>query len=236
VAAPKVSSPRDAAMQGDAGKGPVHDAGVVLSKAMEDEVNGRLGALLGMLEVLSIDVEEPLTPRQQGFVGAALGFGDGLRSSVEALLILLSDADDPRFTRTNYALRRLVDHAVRAAAWAARERNVNLSLPESGSWESELVHIDIGRVDRALRAMTDALIACVGAEGSVQLEVELFASAVRLTLSGRAQQSAAVLALPLLQIAAWQRLFALQRGALQVDFAGVCLRVDLPRPAAGESR
>jgi K+-sensing histidine kinase KdpD len=235
VAAPKVSQSSDAVRQAEAGD-PVHDAGPRLSKAMEDEVNGSLGALLGMLEVLSIDVDEPLSARQQAIITDTLRFGDNLRASVEALMILLSDADDPRFARSNYALRRLVDHAVRAAAWSAQERKVVVQLPESGAWDNELVHVDAGRVDRALRAMTDALVARVGAEGTVQLEIERLPHAIRMTLTGRPASPAGALSLPRVLIAAWQRLFALQGGQLQVDLAGRSLRVDLPVASPGEKR
>src|SRR4051794_8687142 len=88
-----------------------------LSKQMEDEVYGLLGALLGMMEVLSIDSVDPLVPRQRKLVADALRYGDLLRARVEALITLFADEHDARFQRVEYSLRRLLDHAVRGASW-----------------------------------------------------------------------------------------------------------------------
>src|SRR5262245_36439777 len=92
---------------------------VRINKAMEDEVSASLGGLLGLLEVLAIDAEPPLSTRQQHCLDEALRLGDALRAKVEALVTLLSDEADPRFAKTSHALRRLIDHAVRAAGWSA---------------------------------------------------------------------------------------------------------------------
>ena len=207
-----------------------------ITKSMEDEVNGSLGALLGTLEVLTIDVDEPLSARQQAVVADALRVGDRVRASVEALLTLLSDETDPRFVKSEYALRRLVDHAVRAAGWSASERQVALDLPESGDWESELLWLEPGRVDRTLRAMTDALVAAVAPGGAVALRIELSPSSVSLLLSASpAVGQRAELSVPHVVRSAWQRLIALQSGQLSLEVEPLALRLTLPK-AAGEER
>lgn len=208
-----------------------------ITKAMEDEVNGSLGALLGMLEVLSIDVQEPLSDRQQAFVADALRMGDRVRASVEALLTLLSDEEDPRFGKSAYALRRLVDHAVRAAGWSASDHHVTLTLPESGDWESEPLWLEPGRVDRCLRAMTDALVAAVTPGGAVELRLEPAPRHVALVLSATpAAGQTAQLSVPHVVRSAWQRLIALQAGQLTIDAERLRLRLELPRAANEESR
>ena len=100
-----------------------------LSREMEDEVYGMLGALLGMLEVLLLDVTDPLAPRQRRFLDEALRFGDKLRARVEAMVILLSAQGDEHHKAAEYSLRRLIDHAVRGASWSATEKGVALALP-----------------------------------------------------------------------------------------------------------
>jgi hypothetical protein len=210
---------------------------VRITKAMEDEVNGSLGALLGMLEVLAIDVQEPLSERQRAFVADALRMGDSVRAAVEALLTLLSDEADPRFGKSGYALRRLVDHAVRAAGWSASDRQVTLTLPESGDWESEPLWLEPGRVDRCLRAMTDALVAAVAPGGVVELRLEPSPRSFALILSATpAAGQEARLHVPQLVRSAWQRLIALQAGQLSMDVERLSLRLELPRAVAEESR
>ena len=201
-----------------------------ITKAMEDEVNGSLGALLGMLEVLTIDVEEPLSARQQAFVADALRMGDRLRASVEALLTLLSDESDPRFGKSAYALRRLIDHAVRAAGWSASEHQVAFTLPESGPHDDDPLWLEPGRVDRTLRAMTDALVTAVAPGGSVGLALEHTPSSVRLVLSAApAPGTRAQLSVPQVVRTAWQRLIGMQGGQLSIDEERLTLRLELPR-------
>jgi hypothetical protein len=203
---------------------------------MEDEVNGALGGLLGMLEVLTIDVEEPLSPRQQGFVAAALEHGDKLRSTVEALFVLLSDPNDPRFLCRPYPLRRLVDHAVRAAGWSAREKRVTLELPEPGAWEVHLVSIDAPRIDRALRHMTDVLVSGVAPEGTVTLAIELAAESVRLELSGLAPHAGAPLRVPGVVLSAWHELLQLSGGSFQAELTALRFTLELPSADAEEAQ
>jgi hypothetical protein len=206
---------------------------VRINKAMEDEVSASLGGLLGLLEVLAIDAEPPLSTRQQRCLDEALRLGDALRSKVEALVTLLSDEADPRFAKSSHALRRLIDHAVRAAGWSASERGVELRMPPAGPWEEALVSVDLPRTDRVLRAMTDALVACVGSDGGVvELAIELAASSVRLVLSARAENEPARLAVPQLVWAAWQQLIMLQGGTLELDTALPRLCLTLPRAAS----
>jgi hypothetical protein len=203
-----------------------------LSKDMEDELYGVLGALLGMLEVLSLDATDPLLPRQRRFVDEALRFGDKLRARVEAMVVLLSDERDARHAPGDYALRRLIDHAVRGASWGASERGVALELPAPGAaWDEERLFIDPPRVDRALRGLTDALVAGVGERGRVELHVQVAGAQLGLELRGlpgeRAQ--AEPLQVSALLLSAWQRVFALQGGSLTVDRDTFTARVQLPR-------
>ena len=204
---------------------------VRLSREMEDEVYNELGALLGMLEVLSIDAVDPLLPRQRRFLDEALRFGDRLRGRVEAMVTLLSDPHDERFKPSDYSLRRLIDHAVRGAGWAATERGVSLELPASGGWESESVRIDVARVDRALRGITDSLVTAVGARGRVEVKIWASGPHLHLELRGFPAQRPEGTALgfsPLL-LSVWQHVFALQQGSLWLDRETFAVRIQLPR-------
>lgn len=208
-----------------------------LTKAMEDEIFSTLGALLGMLEVLSIDAQPPLTERQRRFVNEALRFGDMLRGRVEALLTLFADERDPRHQRSPYALRRLIDHSVRAASWAAAEKGVNIVLPSSEACESFLF-VDAARVDRALRAITDTLVAGLGKDGQVVLRVEDRLDSVLLLLtagSAGAGNASPAISLSTLMLSAWERLFALQGGSLSVDHAALSVSIELPKAGRQES-
>ena len=208
-----------------------------ITKAMEDEINVSLGSLLGMLEVLSIDADEPLTPRQQRSLSEALRMGDALRIRVEALTTLLADEADPRFAKTHFPLRRLIDHAVRAAGWAASEQRVELRLPPSGAWEDDLVWVDAPRTDRALRGMTDALVAGMGAVGGVvELSVERHAHGVRLVFTRRPGGEPAPLAVSALVWSGWQRLIELQGGRIELEREASRLTLELPKPPAQELR
>lgn len=202
-----------------------------MSKAMEDEVYSILGALLGMLEVLSIDTQTPLTERQRRFVNDALRFGDMLRARVEALVTLFSDEGDTRYQRAPYALRRLIDHSVRAASWAAAEKGVSIVLPagEGGTF----VLVDAARVDRALRSITDTLVSALGKDGEVVLRVEDRAESVLLALSAgpRAAASAPLLSLSTIMLSAWEHLFRLQGGSMRVDAGALAVSIELPKVA-----
>lgn len=209
-------------------------SGASISREMEDDVFGVLGALLGMLEVLSLDVEDPLAPRQRRFVDEALRFGDRLRARVEAMVILLSDQRDQRFQPRQYPLRRLIDHAVRGAGWAATEKGVALALPAGGGWEDALLQIDAARVDRALRGLTDALVSAVSQGGRVAVAIEIDGSELCITLRGCPGEAAQAggLELSSLLVSAWEHVFALQGGSLRLDRDAFAASVRLPR---GES-
>jgi signal transduction histidine kinase len=201
-----------------------------MSKAMEDEVYSVLGALLGMLEVLSIDTQAPLTERQRRFVNDALRFGDMLRARVEALVTLFSDERDERYQPAPYALRRLIDHSVRAASWAAAEKGVSIVLPPGDSAGTFLL-VDASRVDRALRSITDTLVSALGKDGQVLLRVEERAESVLLALSAGpvAPASSPALALSSIMLSAWSHLFRLQGGSMRVDAAALSVSIELPK-------
>jgi len=224
----ELSSPVPARASVEAG--PSLAAGA-FSREMEDEVYGVLGAMLGMLEVLSLEAEDPLAPRQRRFLDEALRFGDRLRTRVEAMVILLSDQSDQRFSPGEYPLRRLIDHAVRGAGWTATDKGVALELPAAGSWEEELLQIDAARVDRALRGLTDALVASVGRGGRVEVAVELAGPELGIVLRGVPGEPVrvGVLELSTLLASAWEHVFTLQGGGLEVDCAAFTARVRLPR-------
>jgi hypothetical protein len=202
---------------------------------MEDEVYSLLGALLGMLEVLSIDAQTPLTERQRRFVNDALRFGDMLRARVEAMVTLFADESDPRFSRAPYALRRLIDHAVRAASWAAAEKGVSILLPSGEAWEADLLLVDAARVDRALRSITDTLVAALGKDGRVVLRVEDRTDSVHMTLVAHADEptSRAALSLSTILVSAWEHVFRLQGGSLRVDASALSVFMELPKVEPG---
>jgi signal transduction histidine kinase len=201
---------------------------------MEDEVYSVLGALLGMLEVLSIDTQAPLSERQRRFVNDALRFGDLLRARVEALVTLFSDERDERHQRAPYALRRLIDHSVRAASWAAAEKGVSIVLPAADSSGIFLL-VDAARVDRALRSITDTLVSALGKDGQVALRVEDRPESVLLALSAgpASAASAPALALSSIMLSSWQRLFGLQGGSMHVDAPALSVSIELPKVPAG---
>jgi hypothetical protein len=225
---PQAQARASAAAPGDAAPARV---GGSITREMEDDVFGVLGALLGMLEVLSLDAEQPLAPRQRRFVDEALRFGDGLRTRVEAMVILLSDQRDARFSAGEYPLRRLIDHAVRGAGWAAKEKGVALELPAAGAWEGELLQIDAPRVDRALRGLTDSMVASVGEGGRVAVALELDAQALCIVLRGFPGDPARAQGLELsaLLVTAWEHVFALQGGSLRLEPEAFTARAQLPR-------
>lgn len=199
---------------------------------MEDEVYGLLGALLGMLEVLSIDTVDPLVPRQAKLIADALRHGDMLRTRVEGLITLLSDPHDARCQPVPYGLRRLLDHAVRGATWSASDKGVSIVLPESGAWEQVVVAIDPARTDRALRAITDTLVAALGAQDQVVVRVQVDAESARLELAGVASAGRvrpALRELSALLCAAWEQLFAQQGGSFAIDPEAMTVRIQLRR-------
>jgi hypothetical protein len=144
---------------------------------------------------------------------------------------LLSDRRDTRFSAAEYPLRRLIDHAVRGAGWAATEKGVALELPAAGPWESELLQIDAPRVDRALRGLTDAMVAGVGQGGRVTVALELDDHSLCIVLRGFPADAArsGKLELSALLVSAWEHVFALQGGSLRLEREAFAARVQLPR-------
>lgn len=226
----ELSSHRQARASTPAVAGEGRPAHLAFSREMEDDVFAVLGALLGMLEVLSLDVQDPLGPRQRRFLDEALRFGDRLRARVEAMVSLLADQRDPRFAPAEYPLRRLMDHAVRGAGWTANESGVALELPAGGAWESELLQIDAARVDRALRGLTDALVAGVGRGGRVEVGVERDGPELAISLRGfpGADAPSRRLEIPSLLMSAWEHVFALQDGSLRCEPEAFTACVRLP--------
>jgi len=202
-----------------------------LSKEMEDEVYALLGALVGMLEVLSMDTVDPLVPRQRKLVADALRYGDMLRARVEGMITLCSDEHDLRFKPVEYNLRRLLDHAVRGASWSAADKGVSIVLPEVGDWEEATVAIDPARVDRALRAITDTLVTALGTGDRVVVSVQLVDDLVQLELTGvsKGVPGPVLRGVSAVLCAAWQRLFSLHGGGLSIASEAMAVRVQLPR-------
>lgn len=203
------------------------------TREMEDDVLGLLGGLLGLLEVLSIDVREPLTTRQQSVMNDALKFGDRLRARIEAMVTLLGDERDPRYQPSDYSLRRLIDHAVRGANWTASEKGVRLVLPDTEAFGQETVRIDATRVDRAVRAITDALVAHLGRGHELLVEVSRDDRQVVIELRANSAEPLLPFDLPRLSVLAFERVFALHGGHMLVNRDKASVRIELARGEQG---
>lgn len=200
---------------------------------MEDEVYAVLGALLGMLEVSATDRIEPLGERHQRWIAEALRFGDALRERVDAMLALGTDPADERHRREVYPLRRLVDHSIRGVTWHASEKGVQLSCQELQEDDDVQLFIDVSRVDRSLRSITEALVDGVGQGGVLTLDVSGEEAAVQLRLRGaRADGASGQFRPSELVEAAWHYVFALQGAEVRIAHDVPEVVVTLPsRPA-----
>jgi hypothetical protein len=199
-----------------------------LTRQMEDDVFALLGALLGMLEVLTIDAQEPLSARQQRVVNDALKLGDKLRSRVEAMVTLLSDDSDPRHPASDYPVQRLIDHAVRGANWSAAERGVHIALPAADALAKLSVRVDAARVDRALRAITDTLVQSMAAGSELHVSVTQADATISIQLFGRAKEPHAF-EWPQLPALGWQHVIGLHGGRMHVNKDEATVRIDLVR-------
>jgi hypothetical protein len=196
----------------------------------DEEVYGTLGALLGMLEVIATDDQQPLSALQSQRMRGALQLGNALQAQLEALLMLADEQLGARLQRAQMALRPLLEHAVRGAVRGFEQANIALVMPSAAAWGSQRVQIDSSRVDRSLRALAEVLAQRVGEGGIIEVLLEQRERHVLLTLRGRAGAGGDVRRGELVVTGA-RRLFVLQGGGLEVDASGLNLAVLLPTEA-----
>lgn len=199
--------------------------------AQEDEVYGLLGALLGTLEVVATDESHPVGRVQEERLRSALGLCSRLQTYIESLLTLSADDLDRRLRRSHSSVRPLVEHAVRGAVRRFEAERVSVRMPATPEWGEQRVFVDASRVDRALRALAEALADRVGAGGAIEVSVSRLEGDVVLALRGRARaESGPRQASPgtgLLERAA-RYLLELHGGRLSLDPARLGLEVRLP--------
>src|SRR3954468_8365356 len=116
----KAADPSPAATPRDAHVAREAHAGLAMPRAhasvriqMESELHLLLGSMLGLLEVLASDVEEPLGERQRKCVSEAARNGHMLKDRVDAVLLLSTSSAVPgsaegRAKRAHVPLRRLI--------------------------------------------------------------------------------------------------------------------------------
>ena len=199
--------------------------------AQEDEVYGLLGALLGTLEVVATDEEQPVAPVQEERLRSALALCGRLQTYIESLLTLAGEDLGRRLRRAHCLVRPLVEHAVRGALRRFEAQAVSLRLPASAAWGEQRVYVDASRVDRALRGLAEALVDRVGEGGAIDLSVDRMGRHVVLVLRGRSRVDGGSRVIgpgtALLERAA-RHLLELHGGGLSLDPAQLALEVRLP--------
>jgi len=205
------------------------------SAQQEEEVYGTLGALMGTLEVVATDDVQPVSPLQAERLQSALRISQALQYQIEALLTLAADDLDTRLRRSHTRMRPLLEHAVRGAARTFENHGVELRMPTGSDWGHESVRIDLSRVDRLLRALTEMLVTGVGAGGQITVAVSRSGPEVVLTLQSelpaRSNQPAQPVGAGLLARSA-HRLFQLHGGSFSLDLPALSLRITLPQSEA----
>jgi hypothetical protein len=201
------------------------------SAQQEEEVYGTLGALLGTLEVVAADDAHPISPVQAERVESALRISYSLQHQIEALLTLSADDLGARLRRGHARVRPLLEHAVRGAARTFASHGVELRMPSGSAWGSEAVYIDLSRIDRTLRALTETLVAGAGAGSSIEVSVKQSGAVVTITLRSelspeRGKQAPPVGAALLARSA--ERLFGLHGGTCTLDLQQLMLVLTLP--------
>jgi hypothetical protein len=200
---------------------------------MERELHKLLGAMLGMLEVLASDLRHPLSERQRAWVAEAVRYGHMLKDRVDAVLLLANHgAAEERLRPAPVSLRRLVEHAVRGAAWEAEERKVRLILPSDDASFADTIVVDVQLVDRAVRSMTETLILLI-APGELEATVVHESDFVHIELRGQRDLGVTPAVFEderasELLCAAWQRVAELHRGSLLLDLSAGRIRLSLP--------
>lgn len=218
-----------------------------LAAANEEEVYATLGALLGTLEVIAADEFHPLDGVQIDRLRSAGRLGRRINHYLEAMLILASEDLGERLRRVRTPLRPLIEHALRGAIRSCEARAVQQRLPSAEAWGDGRVLVDASRIDRVLGALVEALAVQLGHGGVIEVSPQLANGKVLLALIGR--RGSMPMATPqtlgfgeeisLLNSSllnrAWERLFALHGGDLEVDFEQPAVRIMLPTLPAGEA-
>jgi hypothetical protein len=210
-----------------------------LSVAMEQELYRLLGRLLGTLEAMATDVQEPVQGRQRAWLQQALDSGHELKEHLEALAFLASPSPEERLVRAPYSVRRMVEHAVRAAGWQASEQDVDLTLPAMERWSERSVNVDVRAIDRVIRGLCEHLVLTVGSGGRVEVTLSEEQDGLRVALHGEppargespeasARADRAPRGPSELLFAAWQCIATLHGGRLGLEIAQLTATLWLP--------
>jgi hypothetical protein len=200
-----------------------------LSVTMEQELYRLLGRLLGTLEAMATDAQEPVEGRQRIWLQQALDSGHELKEHLEALAFLASPRPEERLVRAPYPVRRMVEHAVRAAGWQASERDVDLILPALERWAERNVNVDVRAIDRVIRGVCEQVVQWVGMGGRVEVTLSEEQGGLRIALTAEGNRAEGTLRGPSeLLFAAWQCIAALHGGRLGLDTGALSATLWLP--------
>jgi hypothetical protein len=199
-----------------------------LSVSMEQELYRLLGRLLGTLEAMATDAQEPVEGRQRLWLQQALDSGHELKEHLEALVFLASPHPDERLVRAPYPVRRMVEHAVRAAGWQASERDVDLILPALERWAERNVNVDVRAIDRVIRGLCEHLVQWVGTGGRVEVTLSEEQGGLRIALLAEGDRAGTPRPPSELLFAAWQCIAGLHGGRLGLDVASLSATLWLP--------
>jgi hypothetical protein len=205
-------------------------AGSGLSLEMEQELYRLLGRLLGTLEAMATDNDTPVEGRQRQWLQEALDCGHELKEHVEALAFLAAPDAAARLNRSPYSVRRMVEHAVRAAGWQASERQVELRLPNLDAWAERMVEVDVRAMDRVIRGACEYLVLSLPRGGAVEVRLAQVQGALRIDLLGDTNQRTrpeGQAPSQLLQVA-WQHIARLHHGRLLLDVQELSAEIWLP--------
>jgi signal transduction histidine kinase len=180
---------------------------------MEAELFRLLGGLLGTLEAVATDAQQPLEGRQRERLQQALDLGHELKDHVEAFSFLANGDACERLTIAPYSVRRMLEHAVRSAAWQASEHGVSLTLPALDQWSERSVRVDVRALDRVIRGACEYLISVVSRGGRVEVTVSAAQGGLQVDLRGESLVEGLAPKPPSeLLHAAWRRLIELHGG------------------------
>jgi hypothetical protein len=199
-----------------------------ISVGMQHEVFRLLGGLLGTLEALATDADAPVEGPQRERLQQALDLGHELKDHVEAYAFLADAAAGERLSVAPYSVRRMLEHAVRSAAWQASERGVSLTLPALEAWSERKVMVDVRALDRVIRGACEFLISRISRGGRVDVVVAA-QDGLQVLLRGESGAQAVAEKPPSeLLYGAWLRTVELHGGRFYLD--GERLRAELWLP------
>ena len=184
-----------------------------LSIGMEQHLYRLLGRLLGTLETMATSVDEDaFEGRQRTWLQEALDSGHDLKEHIEALAFLATPDPEQRLDRAPYSVRRMVEHAVRAAGWLASERGVSLVLPRLEGWAEREVNVDVRAVDRVIRGLSELMIGCVKRRSAVEVSLSESDHVLCVRMDARGESVAELPVPSELLLSAWQCIAALHHG------------------------